>query len=147
MTTTTPNMGMVLPEVSDTLGPAWAALLLAALEVVDLHDHTDGNGVVLPNGTWTVSAPASYPYTILTTDTQKVLAVSATAAARTLTLPAATNVMHVIVKDADNIAATHNITVVADGSDTIDGAASFVLDSGKQAAGFISDGFSKWLVI
>lgn len=41
---TTPNMGLVLPAVGVTIGPTWAYDLNTALEVVDNHDHTAGNG-------------------------------------------------------------------------------------------------------
>ena len=40
----TPNMGLDLPTISSTLGPEWASLLNAALELVDAHDHTSGKG-------------------------------------------------------------------------------------------------------
>lgn len=40
----TPNMGLELPVVSSTLGPEWASLLNAAMDVVDAHDHSDGKG-------------------------------------------------------------------------------------------------------
>lgn len=40
----TPNMSLDLPTVSATLGPTWASLLNAALELVDAHDHTSGKG-------------------------------------------------------------------------------------------------------
>lgn len=48
-TTTTPNMGMVLPVPSSRPGPEWAQELNAALEVTDAHDHTPGNGAQLPS--------------------------------------------------------------------------------------------------
>jgi hypothetical protein len=41
----TPNMDLDLPSVSVTLGPEWATLLNAALNLVDSHDHSDGKGV------------------------------------------------------------------------------------------------------
>ena len=37
-------MNLTLPDVSVTLGPAWATELNAALTSVDSHDHTSGNG-------------------------------------------------------------------------------------------------------
>lgn len=45
MTTTTPNMGLVLPDPGSTIGPTWASLLNAALEAIDEHTHTSGSGV------------------------------------------------------------------------------------------------------
>lgn len=41
---TTPNMNLVLPTVTVTLGPEWAELLNTALTRVDEHDHTSGLG-------------------------------------------------------------------------------------------------------
>lgn len=41
---TTPNMNLTLPTVSVTLGPEWATELNAALETVDSHNHTSGQG-------------------------------------------------------------------------------------------------------
>lgn len=47
----TPNMSLDLPVVSSTLGPEWASLLNAALELVDAHDHSSGKGTqVTPAG-------------------------------------------------------------------------------------------------
>ena len=43
----TPNMGLQLPSVGVTVGPAWASVLNTALEVVDAHDHTPGNGLAI----------------------------------------------------------------------------------------------------
>jgi hypothetical protein len=40
----TPYLSLDLPVVSTTLGPEWASLLNAALEVIDDHDHTAGKG-------------------------------------------------------------------------------------------------------
>lgn len=40
----TPFMNLNLPVVSTTLGPEWATLLNAALDIVDAHDHSSGNG-------------------------------------------------------------------------------------------------------
>lgn len=44
-------MNLILPDVSVTIGPDWAALLNAALLLVDAHDHAVGNGVkITPTG-------------------------------------------------------------------------------------------------
>ncbi len=44
----TPNMNLALPTVSQTLGPAWATQLIAALGQIDSHNHTTGQGVAVP---------------------------------------------------------------------------------------------------
>ena len=51
MTTTTPNMNLVLPDVSLTTGPQWATLLNQALTAIDSHNHTTGEGQkITPSG-------------------------------------------------------------------------------------------------
>ena len=48
---TYPNMGLILPEVSVTLGPIWAQMLNTSSSVVDAHDHSTGKGVkIKPSG-------------------------------------------------------------------------------------------------
>lgn len=48
---TYPNMGLILPEVSVTLGPIWAQMLNTAANVTDNHDHSPGKGVkIKPSG-------------------------------------------------------------------------------------------------
>lgn len=48
---TTPNMTLVLPVVSTTIGPTWATNLNTALELVDAHDHSSAKGVkITPAG-------------------------------------------------------------------------------------------------
>ncbi len=51
MTTTTPDMGLVLPDVNITPGPTWATLLNAAFTIIDQHNHSTGEGVqITPTG-------------------------------------------------------------------------------------------------
>lgn len=45
---TTPNMSLVLPTVSQTLGPLWATEVNAAISLVDSHNHAAGQGVQVP---------------------------------------------------------------------------------------------------
>jgi hypothetical protein len=215
MTTTTPNMNLVLAEPEVTEGPQWAELLNEALQLIDEHDHTSENGVpitpagmdintALPfggnnatdvgavalrtqdsavtatvgsiqkvgtnlwwingagvgvqitsggsvvstgSGVLSVSVPAAYPYTVVSGDAQSVLSVD-TSAARTINLPAATTAMYFIIKDSTGSCATNNITIVPDGTDTIEASnSSFVMNSNFQSIGLISDGISAWLVI
>lgn len=215
MTTTTTNMAMVLGTVQETLGPEWAQLLNAALQVVDLHDHSDGRGLpVTPAGMsindtvdfqandasnlsalllqavtalatskagslqrfgsnlyWingagvavqitsgssvnssgsgeiTIDEPASFPYSITSGDANKILTVPTNSQAQTLNLPAATTQMLVIIKDKTLTAGTNVITIVPDGTDTIDGDnADYLIDYDGGAAFLISDGVSAWYV-
>lgn len=60
MTTTTPNMGLVLPDVSVTPGPAWASLLNAEAIVIDAHTHLTGSGVPIVPGAININADLPY---------------------------------------------------------------------------------------
>lgn len=49
--TTTPDMLLILPDVSVTAGPAWATMLNTAFGQIDSHDHSTNKGVkVTPAG-------------------------------------------------------------------------------------------------
>lgn len=109
---------------------------------------TSGSSVVSTgSGALTASVPSIYPYSVVAGDAQKVLLVD-TSAARTLNLPAATTSMFVEIKDYAGSAQTNNISVVPNGTDTIDGANStFIINENYGARGFISNGVSAWYVI
>ena len=66
----------------------------------------------------------------------------------TITLPAkAQSAGRVLVfKDALGNAASNNITIDGDGSDQIDGAATFVLNQNKQSLTIVCDGINGWMV-
>lgn len=209
---TTPNMNLDLPAVSSTLGPEWASLLNAALELVDSHDHSSGKGTLVTpagmrinalfnmgsqnlttansyglqnrtsadntnngsiqrinadlywitpagasvritngsslvnnGGLLTVTTPASYPATLTSADTSKVILVDTTSA-RTINLPAAsTGQLYYYIKDASGQAQTNNITLARNGSDQIENVAgNYTLDYNDISVGIISDGVSKW---
>ena len=83
-------------------------------------------------------------YSVLSTD--YIVAVTSTAAARTITLPAASanNTGQVYyVKDESGAAATNNISVVVSGGGTIDGASSITIDANYGLLMFYSSG-SAW---
>lgn len=88
-------------------------------------------------------------YTILSTDRYIGLTAALTAA-RTWSLPAAAAVVggtQVDIKDeAGGITSTNTLTVTATGAETINGAASFVLNVAYAGVRLISDGISKWTV-
>jgi hypothetical protein len=59
-TTTTPNMGMILPVPGSELGPAWATELITALTAkVDAHNHA---GIGLTLGTSAMNVNADFPF-------------------------------------------------------------------------------------
>jgi hypothetical protein len=109
---------------------------------------TSGTSVVSAgSGAWSSTTPGAYPYSATTADAQRVILVDSSAA-RTLNLPAATDVLYCIVKDAGGLAQTNNISVAPNGTDTIEGVnASFALNENYCARGFISDGVSAWYVV
>lgn len=99
-----------------------------------------GSGVVTYSGVTTT------PFAVQSSDAQKILGVN-TSTAKTLNLPAATNVVWIGIKDVSGTAATNNITVTPNGSDTIDGAASLTINENFAARWLMSDGSSKWYVL
>jgi hypothetical protein len=216
----TPFMNLNLPAVQQTLGPEWASLLNAALQVVDNHDHTSGKGVKvktagidinadlnfanfrtlnvgstlyrnnssvlsgpsnsnslhvangnlyftnnsgiavqLTNGGSIVSTPAAVQslgvtsinanLTIAPSDSFVVI-ITDTNAPRVITLPLASSVVAgrlYIIKDKDGLSNDNPISIVAQGSDLIDGSATFNIDSNKAATMIICDGASNWSII
>lgn len=109
---------------------------------------TSGSSVNSPGtGQLSVDAPASYPYSITSADSETVLVVDTTAA-RTLSLPSATVTMTVVIKDGNGQAQTNPITIEPDGTDTIEGVnADYVIDWNNASIWLISDGTSKWHVV
>jgi dihydrodipicolinate synthase/N-acetylneuraminate lyase len=70
-----------------------------------------------------------------------------TSAARTITLPLIASVASgriYMVKDATGNSLQNPITVEASGSDTIDGAATYTINSDEQSIQFISNGTDTW---
>ena len=78
----------------------------------------------------------------------RILAVNATASLQ-ITLPSAngfSNGQYFTIKDEAGNADVNNITVVADGSDTIDGTAQVVLESPYAAINLYSNGSNKFFI-
>lgn len=51
MSTTSPNMNLTIPTVGETVGPTYAQQINASLSLIDLHNHSSGNGVqITPSG-------------------------------------------------------------------------------------------------
>lgn len=59
MSSTSPNMLLVIPDPQVTPGPAWAQQVADALERIDEHDHTTGMGVALSSQSIIVDADLS----------------------------------------------------------------------------------------
>ncbi|MFC3074730.1 hypothetical protein [Shinella pollutisoli] len=92
-------------------------------------------------------ASKSADYTVVAADFGAVIAVDASGAARTVTLPPAATAgagFRIVVKKTDG--SFNTVTIVADGSETIDGAATFVLRLPNQSVTLICDS-TKWYVL
>ena len=78
----------------------------------------------------------------------KAIGVGTSAGTYTITLPTASVVKGraFIIKDEDGNAATNNITVATEGSETIDGAATYVLTSNYESVGLYSYG-TNWFTV
>lgn len=111
---------------------------------------TDGGSVVTSAGalqTVELQGVASN-LTINPSDTFVFLSVDTTAA-RAITLPLANSVASgriYIIKDATGSANSFNITLIPQGSDTIDNESSYVYDSDLGSIWVIGDGVSSWKV-
>lgn len=56
----TPFMGLVLPTVGITLGPLWATEVNSAFNVIDAHNHTPGNGTLVPSSGLNINQDLSF---------------------------------------------------------------------------------------
>jgi hypothetical protein len=70
---TTPNMALTLPVVSQTPGPTWASEINADLSLIDSHNHTSGNGALVPVAGLDINADLSLDTHALTDVTKVVL--------------------------------------------------------------------------
>lgn len=59
-TTTTPNMGLILPVPSSEPGPQYAEQLVTALETIDTHNHTSNSGVRIPISAITIDSDLNF---------------------------------------------------------------------------------------
>lgn len=89
---------------------------------------------------------AASPYTLLTTD--YMLVCDPTAGTITINLLASSvaGKKRIEVADLTGQAATHNITVTANGADTINGLSSIVLNNAYESIVLTSDGNGHWMV-
>lgn len=108
---------------------------------------TSGTSVVSSvTGAFTATTPGAYPYTVSAGDAQRILLVDTTSA-RTVNLPLATTALLFAIKDVSGQAWTNNISVVPNGTNTIDGVnATRKLNDNFGWTFFISDGVSNWSI-
>lgn len=112
---------------------------------------TSGGSVVTSPSTTTTFSTTSVTgnVTILSSDTFVTL-LTTTTGARQITLPLASSVSagrFYIVKDITGSCLANNITIARQGSDTIDGDTSYVLNSSYGSWMIISDGTASWYVL
>jgi hypothetical protein len=70
---TTPNMNLTLPVVSQTPGPTWASEINADLSLIDSHNHTSGQGLLVPVAGLDINSDLSLDTHALTDVTKVVL--------------------------------------------------------------------------
>jgi hypothetical protein len=81
-----------------------------------------------------------------TTLTDRRLHLVNTSAARSLDLPAVSATLYLVVKDVTGSAATNNITITTPGAETIDGAATYVIDANYASVTIVSDGVNYFVI-
>jgi len=95
-----------------------------------------------------VTTVAAATYDLLVTDLLVHVDYTTTGAVTSLTLPTAqaADGRRITIKDVDGNADTNNITIDTEGSETIDGAATLVIDADYGFAELYSDG-TNWFVL
>lgn len=91
----------------------------------------------------TTSADANYTVTSST----ECLFISAVTTNRAVTLPAGTGGQRLIVFCFGTASGTYTVTITPDGSETIDGSASQVLNADTEFVEIMYDGTSNWLIL
>jgi hypothetical protein len=124
---------------------AWNQLLDSTPVTLLAGSHTFVGQNSVNRSTSSARVPTAADYTLA--GNEDTVAVTSTAAARTITLPAAASVSEgrmFVVKDESGGAGSNNITIARAGSDTIDGASSLVISTNYGIVRLYSDGVSKW---
>jgi hypothetical protein len=147
MSTSTSNYGFILPAVnSPTDADLWGGELNANISEQDALFLTSINFVTsAPTTSFSVTAPTIG--SSVTGNSHQAFLCNATGGAIVPTLPAATaagNGYTVAFKKTDSSA--NAVTLTAAGSDTIDGAATFVISNQNNWAILVCDGSSKWSI-
>jgi len=83
---------------------------------------------------------------VVATSAMYGIQVDPTGAAKTVTLPAASAHAGRVYVISDK-ATGNNLTITPNGSDTVDGSATLVLNAAKECATIMSDGVSNWILI
>ncbi len=110
---------------------------------------TSGNSLNVITSNNYATTTTTTNLTINPAATTILVSCDSTSGAIIITLPLANAVpagRFYMVKDRTGVAHTNNITINPAGSDTLDGAASYILSMNLGAVAFVSDGTSRWLV-
>lgn len=135
---TTPNMNLVLPTVSVTVGPTFATMQNQVDETVDSHDHTFGKGVRIPPSGLDISSELAFGGNPAT-ELQSTQFESQTTALTGLTasLYFLNGDLYAIDGDGTSVRVTENGSLSAAGTGTIAG-----LPSGTASAAFSASTFT-----
>jgi hypothetical protein len=152
--TVTPGAGGITLNQSShdpvTIGTANGLSLSTQALSLDLAD-TDSNGA-LSSTDWNTfnNKLAIEGFVSVSTDvtlTNRRIHFVDTSAARSLTLPAASAGLYLVLKDVTGSASTNNITLVRPGSESIEGvAASYVLSNNRGSWTIVSDGSHYYVI-
>jgi hypothetical protein len=102
-------------------------------------------GIVL-NGDSLVDVDSS-TYTVKESDLVLLVSYTSTGAC-TITIPSSQILTKrkIIIKDSGGLAGTNNITIATEGSETIDGSATLVIDGNYESATIVSDGTNLFII-
>jgi len=116
----------------------WSSLtnFLAALA-----DNAQSTGKQLIGRRTATSSPVT-----VTSTTDCYVGVNVSAAVATVNLPTGVSGQYIVIADESGAAATYNITINPAGANTINGAASYVLDANKQVLALVFSG-TDWKII
>jgi len=114
-----------------------------------------GIGIASPNSTLHLAGsltlkrtPTAISYTATTDDL--IIAVTSTAAARTITLPSIASVgvgKYYIIMDESGGAAANNITIDPDGAELINGAATYAINTNYGSVTIYTNGGTGWFIV
>lgn len=142
MSTLTPNYDLIKPGVNDpTDQDLWGGYLNDDLDIIDtvMKENAD-----LAGG---ATNAQSSNYAVLATDRNKTILMDATGGNRTITLLAAataTDGFYIAFKKVDS--STNTVTIDGSGSETIDDALNYVLESEFDTVGIVCNG-TEWNIL
>ena len=127
-------------------GDGGNATLLQGLDTTALLNRAKDSAAIVSYLQVNITTVNTATYDLLVTDYLLNVTYTETGAVTSLTLPSAQTIEGrvIVIKDTGN-ASTYSITIDTEGSETIDGDATLILDSDYEAVNLYSDG-SNWFV-